>query len=159
MHNEYVLQTSSPDRFISSGPTPEICLSCREKSGKRRIYLFRGRKCPPYDDSSFSSSGGLVGLSLASDVCKVDIVRPTLPDDSVEAEAFETVHILFTGYDNGRMVVCETMSFTSESQLTATLNLENWPQCDRIQVFLLEGAYTPFCPELSIPTANSSVAS
>ena len=96
-----------------------------------------------YADEICSSSGGLAGLSLTSDVCKVDIARPTIPEGSSEAEAFETVHILFIGYDDGRMVVCVTMSFTSESQLTATLNLKNWPQlleetytpCDRIQVF------------------------
>lgn len=107
-------------------------------------------------DKTGSASGGLVGLALAADTCTVSIARPTIPEVTEDADAFETVHILFTGYDSERMVVCETMSFTSQSQMSATLSLKNWPTCDRIQVFLLEGAYAPFCPEMRVPTATAS---
>lgn len=117
-----------------------------------QFNILRGGIVDSSADENGSASGGLVQLALAEDTCTVNIARPVLSE--AEETAFETVNILFTGYNGDRMVVCQPMSFTSQSQLSATLDVKNWPQCDRIQVFLLEGDYAPFCREMIVPMAR-----
>ena len=69
----------------------------------------------------------------------------------VELTQEEAIHILFTGYDSAhRLVVCEIMTFASESEMTRTLSRENWPECEETCIFWLEGDYTPLGDKIGL---------
>ena len=63
------------------------------------------------------------------------------------------IHVLFTGFDDQfRMVVCETLTFTSESeaQQTVTLAYKLWSECTYISAFWLEKDFAPFCTAMEL---------
>jgi len=97
--------------------------------------------------------GTPIGVTVAENKIgqpEITVTCPELPK-SETAETPAAIHVLFTGFDEQfRMVVCETMTFTSESDATQTLTLANWPQCSMISAFWLEGNLAPFCTAMDL---------
>ena len=82
----------------------------------------------------------------------VTISCPDLPKTGT-AEEPAAIHVLFIGYDKlYRMAVCETLTFTSETeaQQTVTLEMEKWSDCALISAFWLEKDFAPFCPVMDL---------
>lgn len=95
--------------------------------------------------NSVAGGSNTVQLAIDRQSETVIVTRPT------EIEPEETIRILFTGYDEeNRMTICQVMEFRSESAMSEHMCLENWPECARIQVFLLEGDYAPFCAAMAL---------
>ena len=94
-------------------------------------------------------SAGILQMAVEKDQEEVPLsITISVPETLVEEE---DIHILFTGYDDlHRMVVCQAMHFTSESQMTQTLRRENWPDCKTTQIYWLEGDFAPFCTATSL---------
>ena len=82
----------------------------------------------------------------------VTISCPDLPKTGTIEEP-AAIHVLFIGYDKlYRMAVCETLTFTSETeaQQTVTLEMEKWSDCALISAFWLEKDFAPFCPVMDL---------
>lgn len=82
----------------------------------------------------------------------VTVSCPALPKTGTTEEP-AAIHVLFIGFDElYRMVVCETLTFTSESQAkqTVTLEMEKWSDCAMISAFWLEKDFAPFCPVMDL---------
>lgn len=114
------------------------------------LGAFDPKKVPITDaQAPEGASVGVLQMTVETDTEEVPAaVTITVPEAMV---AEEDLHILFTGYDDlHRMVVCQAMHFTSESQMTQTLSRENWPECKTTRIYWLEGDFAPFCTATSL---------
>lgn len=93
-----------------------------------------------------ANNSGLVLMTPDADDKTVTVTRPAGAGEE------DAIHVMFTGFDSAnRMVICQTMTFSSEEEMTETLQLKNWPDCVRIDVFLLGDNYAPFCESILLP--------
>jgi formylmethanofuran dehydrogenase subunit C len=79
------------------------------------------------------------------------MVSVAVTDGVVTAKGFaaeETpVHVLVTGYcADGRLTVCEVLTFSGEQQMQETLNTTAWENCAEIKTMVVSHDYEPICP-------------
>lgn len=90
---------------------------------------------------------GLMQMTVDPNSQTITVNRPVGSTDPI--------HILLIGYNaEGKLMIHQMMTFDTEEEMTATLRLENWPECAEIRALLLEDGYIPFCGSMAVSIAG-----
>jgi len=94
-----------------------------------------------------TGGSGLMQMTVDANSQAVTINRPVAGTDPI--------YVLFMGYNaDGKLLIHQIMTFDTEEEMTATLRLENWPECAEIRALLLKDGYIPFCGSMAVSIAG-----